>query len=78
MSPFVLLQELDGQCASPRHSSCHGTAPDFIFGDHIEDLRRDGCPDVRPSESEQDCSLLYPRSFYLKELAPDYSLQRMQ
>lgn len=51
MSPFVPLQELDVQCACPGHSSSHGTAPDFIFGDHIEDLRRDGCLDVRPSES---------------------------
>lgn len=49
-------------------------ALNFIFGDHVED----GRTNIRPSESEQDCSLSYPRSISLKKLASNYSLRRLE
>lgn len=51
------------------------TALDFIFGDHIEDTLKESHPKIHPSRTKQDCGLLYPRSFSLKELGPIHSLQ---
>lgn len=54
------------------------TALDFIFGDHIEDTRKEGRSDIRPSRTEKDSRRLYPHSFSLKELGPVHSLQRLE
>lgn len=50
----------------------------YIFGDHVEDPRKDGRTNIRPFELKQDCSLSYPRSISLKKLASNYSLRHME
>lgn len=54
------------------------TAPDFVFGDHIEDTRKEGHPDIRPSRIEKDYRLSYPQNSSLKELGLVHSLQRLE
>lgn len=54
------------------------TAPDFIFRDHMEDTRKEGRLDIRPSQTKKNCGFSYPRSFSLKKLGLVHSLQCLE